>query len=216
MARITIPGLSNETKPACFSLAKFDVLRARLGSTTTIGEQQETIEALFLEAKSVKIGSTTFDTMPHAGKIYSRNIIPAIRDAGIDHTFNWIRGCSRSDGDTLIIPHSKPKLSSVKLPRSFAERPDITSRLKPFTNFLYDFDSHGQLIGARTVDQFSSYRLHLEPEAKTEGTVYSMLGEYLLRCLEAHLVVVSGQAYIDKPESPPLPVLYTEVEIAHL
>jgi len=204
----SIPGLDpKDPRQVYFPSEPFDALRRELEHSTTIGQQHALLERLFLATKLVTIGGNTFDTMPRPSKAYNCDDVPAIRDAGIVHTFSWLAS-PLGDGWTT---ERMPKLSVVTLPRTV---PKMTARKTPqhTTKIMYEF-TDGELTGARTADLFCPTHFSHEPGQPVKDTLFAALGDYVCRRIETQLVVVAGNAYFDKPEHLPEPIPYTHMEL---
>ena len=205
-----IPGLDpRDPKQPLFSTVQFAQLRKELGRATTIGEQHTVLERLFLSTKIVTIDEKPFDTMPKQSKVYNCDAVPAIKNAGIEHLFTWRRPATNKPGDDN---HRMPRLSVVVAPRMIPEQPELTTKLKPETRIIYEFDG-GELKGIRTTDQFRPVRLSYSPDQPLRNTLFEPLGEYICRRVEAQLVVVAGRGFFDKPEELPAPIPYTPAEL---
>lgn len=211
MRQTTIPGLTNEVKRSFFPLENFAIFRTALGRAVTAGEQHEIIQSLFLETRRIQIDGKTFDTMSKCRYPQNRTSLPLIEFAGIKNSFGWYTEHPRVEENGMAMHHhAMPKLTALILPRSYQE---VVDPKKYLTTFLYDLTTEGTLIQARTSDTFTSRHPSLAPDESIHGTVFEMMGKYLLSCIEARLVVVAGRGHIDEPSYQPSPIQYTSAEI---
>mgnify|MGYP000951252549 CR=1 FL=1 len=208
----TIPGLDpREPKTVYFGSAAFDRHRFALGQAATIGEQHTALEGMFLAAKVVTIGTEQFDMMPRRSSAHSRDIVPAIYEAGINHRFSWLTLLS-SDEQGAIVRSSAPRLAAISLPREHAKR-NLQNIPSLSTTVVYEFEGN-DLSHVRTADQCTPRRFSYSPGHPVEGTVFAALGDYIRRRIESQLVVTRGKAYFGKPDVLPAPVPYAEYEMA--
>lgn len=208
-----IPGLDpREPKTAYFCGPAFDQYRFELGRAVTIGEQHAALEGMFLAAKVVTIGTRQFDMMPRRSSAHNRDIVPAIYDAGVHHSFSWLTPLG-VDSEGMVKHSAAPRLATISLPRIHTGGKNLRSTSGLFTTVVYDFEGGG-LSRIRTADQCNPKKFSYLPDHKLEGTVFDSLGVYIRQLIASQLVVIHGKAYLGKPETPPNPVPYADYEMA--